>query len=71
MVQPRSEPPPLLDDVGIHAFVTAAASLSGLAIAPEWRDAVTTNLKATAAAARLVLAFQLPDDLDAAPVFVA
>ena len=62
---------PVLDDAAVAAFVDAAARVHGLAIAPEWHDAVVSQVKATAAAAALVLAFPLPDELDPAPVFAA
>lgn len=60
---------PALDDADVAAFVTAAARVQGLLIAPEWHEAVIAQLKATAGAAALVMAFPLPDELDPAPVF--
>lgn len=62
---------PVLDEKALEAFVNPAAAVMGLTIAPEWREAVLANLRATAAAAQLVLEFPLPDELDAAPVFSA
>jgi hypothetical protein len=62
---------PVLDDAAVAAFVDAAARVQGLAIAPEWHDAVVSHFKATAGAAGLVLAFELADEVDAAPVFSA
>jgi 1-carboxybiuret hydrolase subunit AtzG-like protein len=67
-------PPPqalTLDDETLARFVEASAALQRLAIAPEWRAAVTAHLKATAAAADFVLAFPLPDEAEPAPVFTA
>lgn len=63
--------PPLPDDAALARLVDAAAPLAGIAIDPTWRGEVVANLKATANAARLVLAFDLPDDLEPAPVFRA
>jgi hypothetical protein len=62
---------PALDDATVGAFVDAAARVQGLVVAPEWHDAVVSHFKATAGAAGLVLAFELADEVDAAPVFSA
>ncbi|MCK8783489.1 DUF4089 domain-containing protein [Roseomonas sp. NAR14] len=62
-----ADPPPF----DPAAYVDAAAALLGLEVRPEWREGVVANLQATAAAARLMLEFPLPDELDAAPVFRA
>jgi hypothetical protein len=53
----------------ITAYVDQAARLVGLSLTPEQRDGVARNLAGTFAAARLVMEFPLPDDVDAAPVF--
>ena len=53
------------------ALVDANAPILGVAIDPAWRDAVAANLEATAHAARLVFDFELPDELEPAPVFRA
>ena len=58
-------PPP---DLGAHA--TSAAALLGLTLEPAWLGPVTDNLRVLAAAADLVAGFALPDETDAAPVFV-
>jgi hypothetical protein len=59
---------PLTEDAA-GAVVDAFVPLLGIAIAPEWREAVTANVRATAAAARLVLDFPLDDAVEPAPVF--
>jgi Protein of unknown function (DUF4089) len=64
-------PPTPLDDEAAAALVDAMAPLLGIAIEPAWRGAVAANLKANAAAARLVLDFPLADELEPAPVFRA
>lgn len=64
-------PSPVLDDEAAGRMADALSPVIGIAIAPEWRPAVIANLKATAAAAKLVLDFPLPDDLEPAPVFRA
>ncbi len=64
-------PYPSLDDEAAGRMADALAPVIGIAIAPEWRPALIANLKATAAAAKLVLDFSLPDDLEPAPVFRA
>jgi hypothetical protein len=62
---------PPLDDDSADAIVNSVAPTLGIAIDPAWRDAVVTHLKATGDAARLVLDFTLPDELEPAPVFRA
>jgi hypothetical protein len=63
----RSTPPP--DDAALDAYIDAAPVLVGLVIDPAYRDGVKTHLRATAAAARLVLEFPLDDEAEPAPVF--
>ena len=57
------------DDAG--ALVDATMPILGIPMAPEWRDAVAANVKATAAAAALVLEYPLDDAVEPAPVFRA
>ena len=64
-------PLPPLDDDAAAALVDAMAPLLGIAIDPSWRTSIVANLKANAAAARLVLDFPLADELEPAPVFRA
>ena len=68
-------PPPqalTLDDETLRPLRRRdGAAAQRLAIEPAWRGDVIAHLKATAAAARLVLAFPLPDELEPAPVFRA
>ena len=70
MISPPSSPPPP-DDEALLAIVDAAAPFLGIAVDPAWRDAVAASLKATTIAARLVLEFPLPDELEPAPAFRA
>ena len=58
-----------MDDETAGAVVDAMAPCLGIALAPEWREAVIMNVKATATAAELVMAFRLDDELTPAPVF--
>jgi len=55
----------------LDAFIDAAASALGLPIAPEWKASVRANLAVTLELARLVDEFELPHDIDPAPVFEA
>jgi hypothetical protein len=55
-------------DLEAHAEAMAAAL--GLTIQPAWKPTVVANLKATAAAAELLLALPLEDHVEPAPVFV-
>jgi hypothetical protein len=52
-----------------EAHVEAMAKAMGLTIRPEWKPTVAANLKATAAAAELVMSFPLDDHVEPAPVF--
>lgn len=63
--------PAPLDDETAPAVVDATIPLLGIPMAPAWREAVIANVRATAAAARLVLDFPLEDELEPAPVFRA
>jgi allophanate hydrolase len=53
------------------AFVESGCALMGLSIDPAWRPGVIGNLRTLMAQADLLLDDPLPDDLEAAPVFVA
>ena len=55
----------------LDAWLDASAALLGIAVAPEWRDAVRLHLRITRDMARRVLEFELPDEADPAPVFRA
>jgi hypothetical protein len=58
---------PTPEELGAH--VDGAARLIDLPIAAEHRPGVVQAMGVIAAAARLVMEFPLPDDLEAAPVF--
>jgi len=60
-----------MSDAELDAFMDASAQVLGIAIAPEWRDAVRANLAVTFRMGDLVLGFPLPDEAEPAPVFVA
>ena len=64
-------PFPPFDDKAIDAHIDAAPALVGLTIDPAYRDGVKLNMRATANAARLVLEFELDDEAEPAPVFLA
>jgi hypothetical protein len=55
----------------LDAWLDANAALLGIAVAPEWRDAVKLHLRITRDLAQKVSEFQLPDDAEPAPVFRA
>jgi hypothetical protein len=55
-----------LDDL-----ITATAATLALPIDPAWRPAVRANLEVNLRLARLVDAFELPDDAEPAPTFRA
>ncbi|MGY2048100.1 DUF4089 domain-containing protein [Methylobacterium sp. JK268] len=51
-------------------YLEAAAPLLGLPVRPEWREGVAFHLATLLAAAERVAGHPLPDELEAAPVFV-
>jgi hypothetical protein len=53
-----------------EAHAEAMARALGLTIPAEWEPTVVANVKATAAAAELLLAFPLEDHIEPAPVFI-
>ena len=55
-----------LDDM-----VDAAAQALGIALEPQWRAEVKTQLQVTLRHGALVAEFSLPDDAEPAPVFKA
>ena len=57
------------NDEAAGRVVDAMVPLLGIPMRPEWRAAVVANVRATAAAASLVLDFPLDDDVEPAPVF--
>ena len=60
-----------MTDTELDAFMDASALVLGIAIAPEWREAVRSNLEVSFRLAKLVLDFPLPDEAEPAPVFTA
>ena len=54
----------------VAAYVDQAAAIAGLPIPPEYHASVVDNFARIAAIAQQVLEFPLPEELDAAPVFV-
>jgi hypothetical protein len=57
------------DAPAMDAFIDAGAALNGLGIDPAYRQGVKIHLNAVTNAARLVLAFEVKDDAEPAPVF--
>lgn len=57
------------DPAALEAFIDAGAALSGLTIEPDYRQGVRIHLNAVTNAAKLVLAFEVEDDAEPAPVF--
>jgi hypothetical protein len=58
-----------MDDPAIDALMAAGAAANNLTVAPAFYDGVRVNLVRTAAIAKLVTEFDLPDAVEAAPVF--
>jgi hypothetical protein len=57
------------DPAALETFIDAGAALSGLTVEPEYRQGVKIHLNAVTNAAKLVLAFEVEDDAEPAPVF--
>ena len=56
-----------MDDV--ESYVERAAALIALPLSPEHKPGVVANLGRTAAIAKLVTEFPLPDDVEPGPVW--
>jgi hypothetical protein len=54
-----------------EAYAAAVAPLLGLSLDPDWIGPITGNLRVLAAAAALLSALPLADEIDAAPSFEA
>ncbi len=59
------------DPSELDAYIDAGASLLGITIAPEWRDAIRLHLSISLGHAHAVMEFPLSDEADPAPVFTA
>ena len=60
-----------MTDADLDAFMDASATVLGLTIEPDWREAVRANLAITFRLGGLVGDFELPDEAEPAPVFTA
>jgi hypothetical protein len=60
-----------LTDAELNALMDASAAALGLRIRLEWRDAVRTNLAVTFRLGSQILALDIPDEAEPAPVFRA
>lgn len=58
-----------MDETAIDALMAAGTAANNLPVDPAYRDGVRINLVRTAAIAKLVMEFELPDAIEAAPVF--
>ena len=59
------------NDRDLEQFIDAAAKVLALPIEPAWKPAVKANLAITLRLAALVAEFELPDEVEPAPVFEA
>jgi hypothetical protein len=59
----------VLDKDAVESYVDHAVAALGLALDAEYRSGVVANFERTAAIAELVMLFELPDTVEAAPVF--
>jgi Protein of unknown function (DUF4089) len=58
-----------MDDTEVDALIDAGARMYGFAIKPEWRAAIRMHVRISLAHAGTVLAEDLGDGVDPAPVF--
>ena len=58
-----------MTEAELDAYMDASAAVLGIAIAPEWRDAVRANLALSLRMAATGAAFPLEDEAEPAPVF--
>jgi hypothetical protein len=56
-------------DDALDELIDAAARALALPIAPEWKPSIRANLAVTLQLAHLVEEFELPDELDPAPIY--
>lgn len=57
------------DPLALEALVDAGAAMNGLTVDPAYRAGVKVHLNAVTNAAKVVLAFEVKDDAEPAPVF--
>jgi 1-carboxybiuret hydrolase subunit AtzG-like len=56
-------------DATLDGFIAAATAALALPLEAEWKPAIRAHLQATWRLAALVAEFDLPDELEPAPVF--
>jgi hypothetical protein len=61
----------MADSDPLDDFIAASARTLGLPMKPDWLPAVRANLEVTLNHAALVAEFELPDDVEPAPIFEA
>lgn len=59
------------DDAALDAYVATLATTLQLEIAADWQPIVRANVATLLEVGRFVAAFELPDDVEPAPVFEA
>jgi len=59
------------DGPDLDAFVDSGVKLLGISVDPAWRESVKANLAVILRQADAVMAVEIPDDTDPAPVFRA
>jgi len=60
-----------MDDASLDTLIDASARSLGLPLQPAWKPAVKANLEVTLKHAALIAEFELPDDVEPAPIFTA
>ncbi len=60
-----------MEDAALDAWIDVGTAALGIAVKPEWREAIRMHLAISLGHAETVLAADLSDHLDPAPVFRA
>lgn len=59
----------MANDGDLNAMIETGARVLGLPVQPEWQAAIRAHLATNLRLAALVAEFELPDELDPAPVY--
>lgn len=60
-----------MTDSELNSLIDVGTAQLGIPVLSEWRDGIRLHLAISLRLADLVAAFELPDDIDTAPVFRA
>ena len=62
----------MIDDASLwEDYVTSSAKALGLSLEPSWKEGASQNIETIFKLAAALEAFELPDDIEPAPIFKA